>query len=40
MAEIKTKQINVKQFDYLCGVAAARGSFYDRYKAQVQSKKG
>ena len=27
-----SKQISSKQFDYLCGQAAARGSFYDRYK--------
>ena len=32
--------ISIKQYGYLCGQAAARGSFYDRYKAQVAKKKG
>ena len=33
------KQISIKEYGYLCGQAAARGSFYDRYKAQVAKKK-
>ena len=40
MPRPNTKQISIKEYGYLCGVAAARGSFYDRYKAQAQSKKG
>ena len=27
----------VKEFNYLCAVAAVRGSFYDRYKASFAS---
>ena len=40
MPRPNTKQISIKEYGYLCGQAAARGSFYDRYKAQAQSKKG
>ena len=30
--EAESKKITTKQFDYLCGQAARRGTFYDRYK--------
>ena len=28
----KSKPISTKQFNYLCGQAAARGDFYTRYR--------
>ena len=39
MPSLKQKQITVKQFNHLCGVSAARGTFYDRYKAAQKSAK-
>lgn len=36
---IKTQQITTKEFNYLCGQAAARGSFYERYKADTNRTK-
>ena len=30
-----TEQISSKLFDYLCGVAAALGDFYTRYKKSL-----
>ena len=40
MTKPEPKQITVKQFNHLCGVAAVRGDFYTRYTNKKRLKKG
>ena len=34
LIENQSLHLNTKQFNHDCGVSAARGSFYDRWKAK------
>ena len=35
--ELSTYNLNQKTFNHNCGVAAAKGSFYERYTAKYRS---
>ena len=36
---VPNKQISKREYEYLVCQAAARGTFYERYKQQVEQKK-